>query len=80
MTIAMFRDLFFWSAIIRIGLLLWWLLLFREALNNYVHVVFQHAKAKAWFFLCLQNQALTVHDFGKPSMACTDTLTFSEHP
>ncbi|NWF36115.1 hypothetical protein [Mariprofundus sp. KV] len=61
MAIAMFRDLFFCSAIIHIGLLLWWLLFFREALNIYVHVVLQHAKAKAWFFLCLQNQALTVH-------------------
>ena len=33
MTIAILRDLLFWSAIIHIGLLLWWLLFFMFARN-----------------------------------------------
>jgi len=49
-------------------------------LKNYVHVVFQHAKKKAWFFLCSQHQALRAHDVGGPSMASADTLPFSEYP
>jgi len=33
--------------------------LIKEGLKNYILVVFQYAKAKARFFLGLQNQALT---------------------
>jgi len=54
--------------------------MFKEGLKNYALVVLQYAKGKALFCLCLQNTGTDALDFGRPSMACTDALTFFRDP